>query len=100
MATSQTPQQDEQPHLQGGPAGGRFSISGKTLGIVGGGATALAVTGVLVGMDKPHYRTLNPRRSRYSTVASSSIPVAVILQWNSAICSASRVGLSKYAVTR
>ena len=46
MATNETPQQDEQP--QDGPSGGGFSISGRMLGIVGGGAVALAVIIVVV----------------------------------------------------
>lgn len=48
MATNETPQHDEQPQPQVGPAGGRFSISGKTLGIAGAGAAALVVVIVIV----------------------------------------------------
>ena len=46
MATNETPQQQPQP--QGGPAGGGFSISGKTLAVAGGGAAALVAVIVVV----------------------------------------------------
>lgn len=50
MATNDTPQQDEQPQPQGGPAGGGFSISGRTLAVAGGGAAALVAVIVVVAL--------------------------------------------------
>lgn len=50
MATSETPQQDEHPQPQGGPAGGGFSISGRTLAVAGGGAAALVAVIVVVAL--------------------------------------------------
>ena len=48
MATNATPQQDEQPQPQGGPAGGGFNISGRTLAVADGGAAALVAVIVMV----------------------------------------------------